>query len=158
MTSFRLPAGLAVLCLSAAASGAVYQDLDALDAQIAASLGGGGIPVPIDRRIRLAECPTEPVVSRLYDGAIVVRCAPLGWKIRVAVAGGAGPLEAAAEILVHRGDPVELVVKGRGFSASAQGTAIDEGGAGKPVRVKIPTSALPVSAIVIGAGLVAISG
>jgi flagella basal body P-ring formation protein FlgA len=133
-----------------------YQNLDALDARIASTVQGAGTPVPIDRRIRLAQCPEQPEVSPLTGGSVAVRCPTLGWKLRVAVSSAAEPSGIPAEILVRRGDLVELVFKGAGFSASAPGTALDEGAAGKTVRVKIPTSPMPVSAIVVHAGLVAI--
>jgi flagella basal body P-ring formation protein FlgA len=158
MTAFRILPGLTALFLAAPAMAAGYQDLDALDARIASTLGDSGTPVPIDRRIRLAQCPEEPEISPPSAGALAVRCPALGWKIRVAVSSAEQPAAVAAEILVRRGDLVELVVRGAGFSASAPGTALDEGVAGKTVRVKIPTSPTPVSAVVVGAGMVAVQG
>jgi len=157
MKGFRILPGLAALFLAAKAMAGGYQDLDALDARIASTVGDSGTPVPVDRRIRLGQCPQEPEISPLSGGALAVRCPTLGWKIRVAVS-SAESSGSPAEILIRRGDLVELVVKGAGFSASAPGTALDEGAAGKTVRVKIPTSPMPVSAVVVRAGLVAIQG
>lgn len=157
MTAFPILPGLIALFLAGPAMAAGYQDLDALDARIESTLGDLGAAVPIDRRIRLAQCPEEPEISPPSAGALAVRCPALGWKIRVAVS-GAQPSEIPAEVLVRRGDLVELVVRGAGFSASAPGTALDEGAAGRTVRVKIPTSATPVSAVVVGAGMVAVQG
>ena len=156
MNRLRILTGLAALVFAARATAAGYQDLDALDARIASAVGNSGIPVPIDRRIRLAQCPQEPELSALSGGALAVRCRALGWRVRVVVSSHSLSSESPAEILIRRGDLVELVVRGAGFSASAPGTALDEGAAGKTVRVKIPTSAMPVSAIVIRAGMVAI--
>ena len=136
-----------------------FQDLDALDSQVAAAVAAGGTPVPIDRRIKLANCPQTPEVSNVAGGAVAVRCPALGWRIRVSVEPAVGPSAASAsEIVVRRGDSVELVVEGRGYSASALGTSLDEGGAGSRIRVKIPTSAVPLSAIVVRAGVASISG
>jgi flagella basal body P-ring formation protein FlgA len=158
MNSFRIVPGLAALFLAARAMATGYQDLDALDARIASTLPSSGTPVPIDRRIRLAQCPEEPEISPLSGQAIAVRCPALGWRIRVAVSSDAQTSGSPADILVRRGDLVDLVVRGAGFSASAPGTALDEGAAGKTVRVKIPTSPVPVSAVVVRAGVVAIQG
>jgi len=142
MKGFRILPGLAALFLAAKAMAGGYQDLDALDARIASTVGDSGTPVPVDRRIRLGQCPQEPEISPPSGGALAVRCPTLGWKIRVAVS-SAESSGSPAEILIRRGDLVELVVKGAGFSASAPGTALDEGAAGKTVRVKIPTSPMP---------------
>ncbi|HET6943145.1 MAG TPA: flagella basal body P-ring formation protein FlgA [Sphingomicrobium sp.] len=156
MNGFRILPGLAALFLAAKSMAAGYQDLDALDARIASTVHG--TTVPIDRRIRLAQCPVEPEISPSSGGALAVRCPSLGWKLRVAVSSYGDPSGSLAEILVRRGDLVELVVRGAGYSASAPGTALDEGAAGKTVRVKIPTSPMPVSAVVVRAGVVAIQG
>lgn len=133
-----------------------HEDLDALELRVAESLGAA--PEPIDRRIKLAVCPEEPVISAPVGGAVSVRCEALGWKLRVSVGrpaarGEAGP----AAMLVHRGDAIEVVVVGPGYAASAVGTALDGGSAGSTIRVKIPTSAQPVSAIVSRPGVASMS-
>ena len=139
-----------------AASAASYQDLDALDARIAASLDPGLRPVPIDRRIKLASCPEAPVISPVSAGAVAVRCTPLGWRLRVAIEGSSSSA-VLSEIVVRRGDPVEVIAAGRGFSVSSSGRALDEGAVGKTIRVKIPTSSSPVPATVVRAGVASIS-
>jgi flagella basal body P-ring formation protein FlgA len=154
---FRLLMVLATTVGSVSAAAATYQDLDALDARIASTLDGAQSPVPIDRRIRLASCPEEPEISPVAAGAVSVRCGPLGWKIRVAV-NGSSPAAVPAAIVVRRGDPVEIIARGAGFSVSSSGTALDEGSAGKTIRVKIPTSTSPVPAVVVRAGVASISG
>ena len=159
MLSMELLAMLAAASIGGSAADGRFQDLDALDAQVAASVAAGGTPVPIDRRIKLAKCPQEPEISQAAGGAVAVRCPALGWRIRVSVeAAGAPPAASLSEIVVRRGDSIELVVEGRGYSASALGTSLDEGAAGSRIRVKIPTSAVPVPAIVVRAGVASISG
>jgi hypothetical protein len=70
MKGFRILPGLAALFLAAKAMAGGYQDLDALDARIASTLGDSGTPVPLDRRIRLGQCPQEPEISPLSGGAL----------------------------------------------------------------------------------------
>ena len=43
-----------------------------------------------------------------------------------------------------------------GFSAASEGSAIDDGQVGKPIRVKTAASAAPLVATVVGAGIVRI--
>lgn len=143
--------------LAAALAGTgAFQDLDALDARIASVLGTSGSAMPVDRRIKLAACPAEPTVTRAAGGSLSVRCPAIGWKIRVPVA-GAEVTDAAAAPVVHRGDTIELVVQGPGYSASSVGTALDEGAAGSVIRVRIPTSGAPLSAIISRAGVATVS-
>lgn len=134
-----------------------YQDLDALDARVAAALQGGAEAVPIDRRIKLAACPQEPEISGPLAGAVSVRCTSLGWRLRVAVNGASAPSGAPVQPVVHRGDAIELVSRGAGYSVTSVGTALDEGPAGGSIRVKIPTSPFPVAAVIARAGVASIS-
>lgn len=133
-----------------------YQDLDLLDARVASMLGGGRTAVPIDKRIKLAACPDEPEISPAQGGALAVRCAALGWRIRVSLAGASNP-GVPAQILIHKGDSIELVADGAGYSASFAATALDDGQEGGVIRVKIPTSISPISATVSRPGVASIS-
>lgn len=152
----RLFAGLAAVSIGTAAHAANYQDLDQLEARIVTTLAGAGTPTPIDRRIKLAACPEQPEISDVVASAVSVRCKPLGWRIRVGIVGAPGADE-PAEPLVHRGDSIELIAQGRGYSATTSAVALDEGAAGHTIRVKIPTSSRPVSAVVTRAGVVTIT-
>lgn len=129
---------------------AVFEDLPTLDARIAAIAQGAA---PIDPRIRLARCP-EPAAIEPVSGGLAIRCPALGWRLRVAVV--QSQTESGAP-LVRRGESVELVYAGGGFMVSGFGVAMDDAAAGKPVRVKIPTSAAPVTAIVAAAGIATVS-
>lgn len=133
-----------------------YQDLHLLDARVAAMLGSGRSAVPIDKRIKLAACPDEPEISPSPGGALAVRCAALGWRIRVVLA-GASSAGAPEEVLIHKGDSIELVADGPGYSATFAATALDDGQEGGVIRVKIPTSVSPISATVSRAGVASIS-
>ncbi len=140
-----------------------YEDIAALDEQVAAFIGksgpanAGGI-IATDRRLKLARCPQLPVIDPPSLGAVAVRCLPLGWRIRV----GLTPLsyrsadETDAAISVRRGDAVELMIGGDGFDISATAVALDDGAVGKSIRVKTPTGKNPFTAVVRGAGAVQI--
>ena len=68
-----VPAAALAAMLSASAAAADTQDLDALDAKVAAFLGGSATAQPVDRRIKLARCPAEIAVSGPVAGAVAVR-------------------------------------------------------------------------------------
>ena len=132
-----------------------FEDLDQMDVMVALFLGdaaSGGVSSaqPVDRRIRLARCP-HPVQLEPITGAVAVRCKALGWRLRI-------PLSVAAsqpsQIAVRRGDVVELSVSGVGFNLVTSATAIEDGSAGKVIRVKPSTGASIVSARVSGPGSV----
>lgn len=151
---------LSIIAIAAsvpAAASSPYQDLDALDARVASALPEGAGAVPIDRRIKLAACPQEPDISAPLAGAISVRCPSLGWRLRVAVTGASAATGAPGQPVVHRGDAIELVSKGAGYSVTSVGTALEEGPAGGSIRVKIPTSPFPVAAVIARAGVASIS-
>jgi flagellar basal body P-ring formation protein FlgA len=159
---------MAVLAFPSSLHAQSFEDITALDEQIAASLGAasGGSAMPIDRRLKLARCPQVPVIDPPVLGAIAIRCLPLGWRIRVAIT----PLKhdatqdnasiaasIAAPIVVQKGDAVELTISGDSFDVSASAIALDDGATGKSIRVKTLTSRNPVTAVVKGAGAVQIS-
>src|SRR3546814_5565033 len=80
-------------------------------AKFGAAIGQpGGPAAPIDRRLKLAACPDTPSVEGPVMGAAVIRCAPVGWRIRVPLR--AGEMAAASDkaaILIKKGDPVQLI-------------------------------------------------
>lgn len=145
------------LVASATATAAPFQDLDALDARVTASLSGSAAAVPIDRRIKLAPCPDDPEISAPAAGALSVRCPALGWRLRVTLTGAPGISGTPTPVVVHRGDAIELVAHGSGYSVTSVGTALEEGAAGASIRVKIPTSASPVAAVIARSGVASIS-
>lgn len=146
------------ISLSSPARAGEFQDLAELDARVSASLGGNGVTVPIDRRIKLAKCGTAPEIAAPANGSIAIRCPDQGWRLAVTVTGVPSQATAAiSEILVRRGDTIEVLARGSGFIVSSTGIAMDEGAAGRSIRVKMPTSSAPISALVLRAGVVAIS-
>lgn len=140
--------GLAALA-SAPAAAQSFQNIDALEARLINALGAGvgepgGLAAPIDRRLKLANCPQTVAIDPPALGAVALRCASLGWRIRVPLqrlngaAAGAGPVAMVAkpQPAVRRGDPVDLVAETGGFSVSVTAIAQEDGAPGARIRVK----------------------
>lgn len=130
-----------------------FEDVAALDAQVAAVAESARA---IDPRVRLARCPEAVTVDPPALGAVAVRCVPLGWRIRVPLV-EVTKAETPAEIIIRRGDAVELISSGDGFEVSARGTAIEDGRIGKTIRVKSPTGPSAITGIATASGAVQIN-
>ncbi len=159
-----------------------FENLDRIDSLVAMTVGAnlgepGGPMAPVDRRLRLAACPTTPNVDGPVFGAAIVKCDALGWRIRVPlVAGGAaaasGPVPRAAsaatrgvyarpvpkEAVVKRGDPVQLTAGNASFSISRAMIADEDGAVGDTIRVREDKKAAPILAQVVDMGIVRIPG
>ena len=148
-----------------------FQNIDALEARLVNALGAGigepgGPAAPIDRRLKLAACPTTVQIDPPAMGAIALRCVPLNWRIRVPIArlGNAqnvamgSVMGAKAEIVVRRGDPVDLTAETNGFSVSVSATAQEDGPPGGRIRVKVDGQNNIIFAEVIEAGRVRLPG
>lgn len=160
-----------------------FENLDRIDSLVAMTVGAnlgepGGPAAPVDRRLKLAACPTTPTVEGPVFGAAMVQCAALNWRIRVPlVAGGAaaasGPLPRTAstfnrsamaprnmpkETIVKRGDPVQLIAGNAAFSVSRTMIADEDGALGEAIRVREDKKSDPVIAQVVDAGMVRIPG
>ena len=138
-----------LLLLTAAASPA-FENLQKIDERIRALTPHAEA---IDKRLKLAECPDNPDIAAPANGAVIVRCPAVGWRLRVAVktAANAG---AGAEIVVRKGELVECVSGGPGFAVSTTMIALEDAAAGEPVRVKSPTSSVAITAVVKARGIV----
>ena len=150
-----------------------FENLEMLDNRVAAALGAnigepGGATTPIDRRLRLQACPQPVEIGEPIAGAVAVRCAPLGWRIRVSVVAsaearqaGAGAMSARqerAEPVVRRGDQIELVAIAAGFTVSTLATADQDGAPGDRIRVRTERRGAPVIGQVLPDGRVALPG
>jgi flagellar basal body P-ring formation protein FlgA len=143
----------------APAAAPALEDLAYLDARIAVFLGGtsaeaGQRAQPVDRRLRLLACAQGVLFDPPSMGAISAYCPTRGWRVRVPLIGGS--VEEVAEVVVRRGDAVQLAYAGAGFDVTTSATALEDGRTGGVVRVKAPTGAATVTARVRGPGLVAI--
>jgi len=162
---------LALLAAPAAAATPQFQNIDALEARLINALGAGigepgGPAASIDRRLKLAACPATVQIDPPEMGAIALRCAPLNWRIRVAIArlGNArnmttgSMMSAKAEPVVRRGDPVDVTAESNGFSVSVSAIAQEDGAPGSRIRVKADGKNNPIFAEVIEAGRVKLPG
>jgi len=167
---FALPFVALALPLPALAQG--FENLEMLDNRVAAALGAnigepGGATTPIDRRLRLQACPQPVEIGEPVAGALAVRCAPLGWRIRVSIMGTpqtrqtaatASPAHARAEPVVRRGDQIELIAIASGFTVSTLAVAEQDGAPGDRIRVRTDRRTAPVIGQVLEDGRVALPG
>ncbi|MCB2065034.1 MAG: flagella basal body P-ring formation protein FlgA [Erythrobacter sp.] len=143
-----LAASLAASAAPALAQQAGFADPGAIDAEVAAFTGAaigspGGARQPVDRRLRLAQCPAALQLAwqgRAQEMVRVECTAGTPWRIFVPViavqGASAGPQAASAQVVVERGQVLNIVVAGRGFSVSQQGEALEEGAIGAWIRVR----------------------
>lgn len=150
-----------------------FENLDRLDSIVAMSVGAnigepGGAASPVDRRLKLAACPDMPQVSGPVFGAAMVECKAHGWRIRVPLTpGGAHAAVPAArtvrpaaqkQVIVKRGDPVQLIAGGPSFTVSRLMIADEDGAVGDMIRVREDRKSDPVLAQVQEMGIVRIPG
>ena len=152
MTIFRhLAAALACAAVPAAAAAPQFEPLDRLEAGIVSTLGApigqaGGPAQPIDRRLKLAACPQSPEIAVPTPASAIVRCSEMGWQIYVPlVRKAAAQAEGTAVPLVRKGDEVELVVNGDGFTVTSAAVAQQDGAQGELIRVRASPKSAPVT-------------
>lgn len=148
MTIFRR-LGVGLLLAGGAAAAQPYQSLAAIEARAAAQAGGAVRPV--DPRLKLAACPEPLIAAGPVGAAVAVGCAPLGWRVRVAMVETPA---AASPITIRRGDPVSVVITRPGFELRAEGLAQNDGRVGDHVRVRVNSEGAPLGGEVIDAGTV----
>lgn len=166
---FAIGLTVAVWANSAQAQ-ADFANLEAIETQVVASLGAGigepgGPARPIDRRLRLAACPQPITVEEPVLGAVTVRCASLGWRIRVPLVSDGTTTTVAtraaavrAEPIIRRGDQVTLVAMAQGFSVSTVATAEQDGAPGDHIRVRAQGRPASIVGQVQSDGRVTLSG
>ncbi|MEL6485914.1 MAG: flagella basal body P-ring formation protein FlgA [Pseudomonadota bacterium] len=146
-----------------------------IDRAVAAFTGAqigevGGARAAADKRLRLAACAlplatewhgTARAAVRVECGAPLIGSAP--WRIFVATlpAPSAGAATASASAgqsapLVKRGDPITVVVRGRGFSVQQAGEAMGNGRVGEWIAIRTARQAEPVRARIERPGLAVI--
>ena len=159
-----------LMSLLAAAS---FQDLPAIDRSVAAFTGHaigeeGGARATVDARLRLAACSTVALSWRSEArDAVVVTCTGPEWRLfvpvrrttPVAAAGApAAAVVATPVVVVRRGDPVLIEAGTDGFQITREGVAATDAVAGARVAVRVAGAALPVQAVAVGNGRVALPG
>jgi flagellar basal body P-ring formation protein FlgA len=138
------------LFLLAAALPATFEDLELLDERVQAVAPQAGA---VDKRLKLAECPDDPIIAPPVGGSVIVRCPALGWRVRVPIKQSVVTAE-SSETVIRKGEMVECVSGGPGFAVSTMMLALDNAAVGQPVRVKSPTSPIVVTATAKARGLV----
>ena len=124
-----------------------WQAIDVLTAMVASALGRTATPV--DRRIKLARCPEQ-----------AVRCASLGWRLRVPMSGPANAAPAATGFarptasapVIRRGDNVRVTIDTDSFSVSYAAVAAEDGRVGETIALRGNDTKSSLSATVIGPG------
>jgi flagella basal body P-ring formation protein FlgA len=129
-----------------------WQNLDAVDAAVTAAVGPGARP--LDRRMKLANCPEAVTVGTVIAGSVTVACASLGWRVRVRVTESA--VAVAGPVLMRKDDPVSVVTGQAGFTASVSGIADGEGRLGDRVRVRTGRGAAVIVGLIADPGTVRI--
>lgn len=144
-------AALAAILLPASlmAQQGAFADPAAIDAEVAAFTGAGigtpgGARHPVDRRLRLAECPQPLALAWHGRGADMVRVecpSGAGWRVFVPVNRGsvtapAAAVQAEPQVVVERGQVMTVIVEGRGFAVSQQGEALEDGAIGQWIRIR----------------------
>ncbi|MEO8723644.1 MAG: flagella basal body P-ring formation protein FlgA [Sphingobium sp.] len=186
-TNWGLGVGATLLAAHPALAQQKFENLDRLDGLVSMTVGAnigepGGAIAPVDRRLRLAACPKVPEVSGPMFGAAIVTCEPLAWRIRVPLKVGgeaangrpvaqqmsAGnyalrptqrPVAAQTrEVVVKRGDAVEMRAGNDSFIASREMIADEDGTVGQMIRVRADKKADPVMAVVAAMGIVQAPG
>jgi flagellar basal body P-ring formation protein FlgA len=127
-----------------------FENLEALDQRVAAIAPDAELT---DKRMKLARCPDQPIIASPAGGVIVIRCPPKAWRFRVMVRAEKAD-SAQAEIFVHKGQMIEAVSEGHGFSVSTNMIAVEDGSAGQTIRVKSPLSPVQTTATVKARGVV----
>lgn len=148
---WTLPLGLA--CgLASTAWAAAPMELSVIDRAVADFTGAsagepGGAKLPVDRRLRLTDCqaPLDLQWFGRDQRSVQVACPTAGWKIYVAVDGASGrsafgassaqPAEKSPAI-VRRGENVSILMRGKGFSITRQGSAAEDGAQGQWIKVR----------------------
>ena len=150
------------------------QDLNQLEQIVVTTLGAdigqpGGPMAPIDRRMRLAACPTGIQVDPPTAGAVTVRCTTAGWRLRVPLmraemvaSSGAnlngGRLAPMARADIRKGDPVQLIAQGQSYSISVDAMAMEDANIGGRIRVSAASKPGTLFAEVIDVGRVRLIG
>jgi flagellar basal body P-ring formation protein FlgA len=156
---------LPALALAAPTAAAPFEDLDRLEARVVAAVGAGigepgGPARPIDRRLRLAACPSAPMMTMPMAGAATITCEALGWRIHVPLARMAiveASARAKPEPVIRKGDQVEVVAMGGAFTVSTIAVAQQDGAPGDRIRLRGDAKAAPFFAEVDSPGRVVVS-
>jgi flagellar basal body P-ring formation protein FlgA len=140
-----------LILLAAQALTPVFEDLSALELRIAEEIGEAEA---VDPRLRLARCPEKPTILPANGGTVVVRCPAIGWRLQVHLKKAAATDASGDTVIIRKGQLVECVAQGAGFSVTTMMVALEDAAEGRPVRVKSPTSSATMTGTVTASGIV----
>lgn len=132
-----------------------WQTIDMLTQAVASATGRTATPV--DRRIKLARCPEQASVTAIDAQTLAVRCASLGWRVRVPMSGPASATPAgfatpSSAPVIRRGDTVRVTLESETFSVSYSAIANQDGRVGDSIALRGNDPKTILSAIVTGPG------
>ena len=143
-------------------SQSAYTDPAQIDAAVKEFTGAdigevGGARLPADRRLKLAAC-NEPLKVKWHGRAqsiVRVDCTgPESWRIFIATS-SAKPAPDIPKV-VARGDPITVLVRGRGFSVQQSAEAMEAGAIGDWIAVRTERRADAIRARIERPGLAVI--
>ncbi|MEP0392553.1 MAG: flagella basal body P-ring formation protein FlgA [Erythrobacter sp.] len=169
ITTALVIAGLplfAALASAQAASADSYIDPAEIDRAVEQFTGfgigeAGGARLPADRRLKLAACETPLGIKWHGRAQTIVRVdCPIsrdsaeGWRVFIATSS----IKPASEItkVVARGDPITVLVRGRGFTVQQSAEAMEAGAIGDWIAVRTQARADAISARIERPGLAVI--
>ena len=135
-----------------------WQTIDTLTQMVANAMGRTA--TPIDRRIKLARCPEQASVTAIDAQTLAVRCASLGWRLRVPMTGPVDAAPAAAGFVrpssgapvIRRGDNVRVTIETPSYSISYAAIATQDGRLGETIALRGNDAKSSLSATVTGPG------
>lgn len=142
-----------ILTTQAASANPAFEDLRALEQSIADE--HGAVVKPIDRRLRLTKCPEAVTMTSPRSDQVLVACPSLGWKIPVQLVSSPFSID-GHQIIVEKGELVQLSAHGSGFSVSRSAVALQSGAIGTFIRVRISDGQQTMLARITGVGKVAV--
>ncbi len=117
----------------------------------------GGARTAADRRLRLAAC-SAPLVATWHGASrttVKVTCPdPGAWHVYIGVR--ASEPGQSDRPIIKRGDPVTVMVKGRGFSVQQSGEALENGAVGEWIEIRTARKSPPVRARIERSGFAVI--
>jgi len=151
-----------------------FQDTAAVDAAVLGFTGKpigveGGARSVIDRRLKLARCPTIALSWRAANhDSVVVSCGAPDWRLYVPVitpppaaapaAAAIVPVVTKPVVIIKRGDPVTISAGSAGFSITRDGVAMTEAAAGGRFLVDVDGARKPIQAIAVDIGRATLPG
>ena len=130
--------------------------------------------MPVDPRLKLAQCPTVALSWRTpAQDAVVVSCSGPDWRIFVPVKRSAAVPTAASAVgrpaaaaradhrqppVIRRGDPVVIEAGSPGFSIAREGVAMADAAPGARFLVRVADARAPVQALAVEPGRATLPG